>query len=194
MRSVSSGLILVTLIVSFSGSLSASQRGWVRDYVREHGDLTRQMISCGPPVGIREIVKHTQLTVEGIVSHAESGLSADEEYVYTDYVIDVTRVWRMTTRVTDRPGSTGPSPFLGGVAPQPPGVLPHVSDCDCRGLAASRWTAASSQRRQDFRRSTLASTSLRRHISVWTSGGGCPSASSMCALVMSSVSIRGART
>jgi hypothetical protein len=194
MRSVSSGLILVTLIVSFSGSLSASQRGWVRDYVREHGDLTRQMISCGPPVGIREIVKHTQLTVEGIVSHAESGLSADEEYVYTDYVIDVTRVWRMTTRVTDRPGSTGPSPFLGGDGSATPGGVTARVRLRLPWTGSVRWTATSSQRRQDFRRSTLASTSLRRHISVWTSGGGCPSASSMCALVMSSVSIRGART
>jgi hypothetical protein len=62
-------------------------------------------------VGIREVVEHTQLTVEGTVSHAESALTADEESVYTEYVIDVKRVFRMTTPVAERPGFSGPSPF-----------------------------------------------------------------------------------
>lgn len=39
--------------------VSAAQRGWLREEVRIHGDVNREMSSCGPPTGLKEIVNHT---------------------------------------------------------------------------------------------------------------------------------------
>lgn len=111
MRISSTPMTVLACIVCFSGALGASQREDIRALVREQGDITRVLISCGPPKGLKEIVEFTQLTIEGIVSHAETGL-AEQGYVYTDYVIDVKRILRMARTVTDRPTSPRPSPFV----------------------------------------------------------------------------------
>jgi hypothetical protein len=77
-------------------AVGAVQRcGW-REAVRTHGDINSVMISCGPPTGLKEIVEHTLLTVEGTIARADAALHEDDqrEFVYTDYIIDVTRVLR----------------------------------------------------------------------------------------------------
>jgi hypothetical protein len=105
----------VALIPCLAATLNAAQRGWVREYVRAHGDISQQLISCGPPTGLSEVVAHTQLTVEGVIARADSALHEDErdEYVYTDYVIDVTRAFRVPASVSRLvPGAPQPSPFV----------------------------------------------------------------------------------
>jgi hypothetical protein len=94
--------------------VAANQRASLRDQVREHGDITIQVISCGPPTGLREVVQFTQLTVEGTISQMVAALTPDEADVFTDYTIDVTRVLRMAPDAMTRstPGSTAPSPFV----------------------------------------------------------------------------------
>src|SRR4051812_17932473 len=91
-------LRLVLIVAAYAAglpSLAAAQDHWLRDRVREKGDMVlSSVISCGPPVGLMEIVKHTQLTVEGVVSRADSALTPEEDSLYTDYIIDVTRIFR----------------------------------------------------------------------------------------------------
>jgi hypothetical protein len=127
MKSRSRRLIgCVALIPCLAATLDAAQRGWLREHVRTHGDINRQMISCGPPTGLREVVAHTQLTVEGMVARADSALHESErdDYVYTDYVIDVTRAFRMPNQSVTRltPGATQPSPFVAGPSMTRPGA------------------------------------------------------------------------
>jgi hypothetical protein len=108
--------------------LSAAQRGYLREAVRTRGDINRVMTSCGPPIGLKEVVELTQLTVEGVITRADSALHEDEheEFVYTDFVIDVTRVFRLpnysVTRAT--PGATQPSPFIAEPPPTRPAATP----------------------------------------------------------------------
>jgi hypothetical protein len=108
----------VAVMPCLAATLNAAQRGWLREHVRTHGDINRQVISCGPPTGLKEIVAHTQLTVGGLVSRVESALHEDErdDYVYTDYVIEVTRAFRLPNQSAIRltPGATQPSPFVAG--------------------------------------------------------------------------------
>src|SRR4051812_5404206 len=118
-----SKLRLFLIIAVFSAtvpSVAAAQDGWVRALVRERGNVELlPMISCAPPTGLKEIVAETQLTVEGIVARAHSALthraaSPDDEDLYTDYVIQVTRVFRMAPGMVSRhtPGATEASPFI----------------------------------------------------------------------------------
>lgn len=107
--------LLVAACTAGLPSLVAAQDHWLRDRVREKGDLVLgPVISCGPPTGLREIVELTQLTVEGVVSRADSALTPDEDNLYTDYVIDVTRVFRMSPALVFRrtPGATDRTPFV----------------------------------------------------------------------------------
>jgi hypothetical protein len=109
---------LALIVVAYAAgvpSVTADQDHWLRDRVRDKGDLALSaVISCGPPVGLKEIVEYTQLTVEGTVSRADSALTPDEDDLYTDYVIDVTRVFRMSPDMVSRrtPGGTEGSPFV----------------------------------------------------------------------------------
>ena len=104
-------------------SVATAQDPWLRDRVREKGDMALSSVeSCGPPVGLKEIVDHTQLTVEGIVSRADSALTPEEHDLYTDYVIDVTRVFRMPAIVGRTLGATDVSPFVAAAPVSRPGA------------------------------------------------------------------------
>jgi hypothetical protein len=123
-----SQLRVALIVVAYAAglpSVAAAQDHWLRDRVREQGDLALgSVISCGPPVGLKEIVEHTQLTVEGVVSRADSVLMPGEMDLYTDYVIDVTRVFRMPPAVSSRrtPGATEVSPFVAAAPVSRPGA------------------------------------------------------------------------
>ena len=107
-------------------TLSASQGPSLRDLVRQHGDINPIVITCGPLVGLKELVEHTQLTVEGTVISATSSLTAAEDDVYTDYEINVIRVFRLPSQPPTRstPGPTdGPWPFVA----DPPQSRPAAS-------------------------------------------------------------------
>jgi hypothetical protein len=109
-------ICLVTVIGAFAVHVDAVQRGWLREAVRTGGDIKRHMTSCGPPTGLKEVVALTQLTVEGTIARADAALREDdhEEFVYTDFLIDVTRVFRWTVASGSlaRPGATALAPFL----------------------------------------------------------------------------------
>jgi hypothetical protein len=116
--------LLVAAYVAAVPSVAAGQDHWLRDRVRDKGDLAlSSVISCGPPVGLKEIVDHTQLTVEGVVARADSALTPEEDTLYTDYVIDVTRVFRMPAIFSRRtPGATETSPFVAAAPVSRPGA------------------------------------------------------------------------
>ncbi len=110
-------ICLVALIALLTGPVVAVQRGELRELVRTNRrDLNRQMHSFRPLTGLKEIVALTQLTVEGTIVRADAALREDdrEEFVYTDFVIDVTRVFRWPTAsgTLGRPGATAPAPFV----------------------------------------------------------------------------------
>jgi hypothetical protein len=110
-------ICIVSLIALCAGHVGATQRRDVREWVRTNRrDITRMTISCGPPVGLKEIVEHSQLTVEGTIVRADAALHEDDrqEFVFTDYVIDVIRVFRWPAGSVTRtmPGSTMSSPFV----------------------------------------------------------------------------------
>ena len=111
-------IALVSLIALCAGHVDAVQRGALREIVRTHGDINRVMDSCGPLTGLKEIVEHTQWTVEGTIVRADAALheSDRQEFVYTDYILDVTRVFRFPAGSVTRstPGATMSSPFLPG--------------------------------------------------------------------------------
>jgi hypothetical protein len=110
------GLIIAAAIISYAATPGAAQRGELRARVLASGSITRLTICCGPTIGLKETLEYTQLTVEGSVSVAETGLHEGErsEYVYTDYVVDVRRTFRLppypSTRAT--PGTAVPWPFV----------------------------------------------------------------------------------
>jgi hypothetical protein len=121
---MSSRSVLSVLAVAVTcAPLTAAQTGWsVREHVREHGRASIVLIACGPPIGLKEIVLHSQLTVEGTVASAESSLTPAEDDIYTDFVIDVIRLFRLSRQGTTRstPGHTESSPFVDGLAaPRP---------------------------------------------------------------------------
>src|SRR5688572_5243733 len=94
-------LIVAALISCSAASLSAGHSQSLRDLVREHGSANLAVIGRGV-IGLREIVQHTQLTVEGTVRVAESSLTAEEDSVYTDYLVDVIRVFRLPNQTAPR--------------------------------------------------------------------------------------------
>lgn len=112
-------ICLVSLIALCAVHVGAAQRGELREHVRTHGDINRVMISCGPPTGLKEVVELTQLTIEGTITRADAALYEGErdEFVYTDFVIDVTRVFRLPAASVTRstPGATMSAPFMAGV-------------------------------------------------------------------------------
>jgi len=58
-----------------------------------------------------------------VVSRADSALTPEEHDLYTDYVIDVTRVFRMPAIVSRRtPGATEVSPFVAAAPVSRPGA------------------------------------------------------------------------
>ena len=72
-------LIVTTTIACFAAnSFGAAQSGSLRDVVRERGDIDFITIGCGPVTGLKEILQHTQLTVEGTIALAESRLTAQK--------------------------------------------------------------------------------------------------------------------
>jgi hypothetical protein len=90
------------MLAWFAGtSIASGQNGrsW-RDYVRQHGDTNILVDLCGPITGLKEIVEVTQLTVEGTIATAEGKLTAKEDEVYTEYEIDVIRVFRCAFHAT----------------------------------------------------------------------------------------------
>lgn len=122
MRGAAHHLILVGVIVSAASPLCGAPRQSLREFVRQHGDTTQYLQGFFPPrLGIKDIVEQSSLTIEGVVSRVETSLTPDEVNIYTDVVIDVTRVFRMALQaeIAARPGpSSIPSPFVpeGGVA------------------------------------------------------------------------------
>lgn len=108
-------LCLILLIVLSGFPLSATQlsRGEIREYLREHGDLTRTFNSFNPTMGLRDIVELTPLTVEGFVTSTDSRFSENDRtiFVYTDYVIQVTHIFRRVTPLAALPGVRPSLPF-----------------------------------------------------------------------------------
>jgi hypothetical protein len=95
------------VIVCVATPLSGGQRESLRDLVRQQGDITQVVQFYYPPrLGITDIVEHSSLTIEGVVSQVETALTPDEVNIYTDVVIDLTRVFRMESHaeVAARPG------------------------------------------------------------------------------------------
>jgi hypothetical protein len=80
----------------FAGaSVASGQNGRsLRDHVRQHGDTNILVENCPPITGLKEIVEATQLTVEGLTTAVESGLTPKDDEVYTEYEIEVIRVFR----------------------------------------------------------------------------------------------------
>jgi hypothetical protein len=81
-----------------------------------HGDTTMTVHVCGPLTGLKEIIDIAPFTVEGTITAAESKLTAEEDEVYTEYEIDVIRVFRgpaAATRSTHGPTDQS-SPFVVG--------------------------------------------------------------------------------
>ena len=123
---------LVLLVALFATGVpsTATAQSWVRDQVRDRGDLVlASPDSCGPPTGLKEIVKFTQLTVEGVVSRVESALRPpDEDHLDTDYTLDVTRIFRTDLELSSsrlRPGATtSPSPFVAAAPTSRIGATP----------------------------------------------------------------------
>ena len=96
----------------------------LRDQVREHGDITIMLTACGGLAGLKEIIDIAPFTVEGTIAAAESKLTAEEDEVYTEYEIDVIRVFRGPAIATRSiPGPTDQSsPFVVGAPLTRPGV------------------------------------------------------------------------
>ena len=118
--------VIATTVGCAVVTLSASQGPSLRDLVRQHGNIDSIVISCGPLVGLKEIVEHTQLTVEGTVMSTTTSLTAEEDDVYTDYEINVIRGFRLPSQPPTRskPGPTaGPWPFVA----DPPQSRPAAS-------------------------------------------------------------------
>jgi hypothetical protein len=111
-----SRLHLVLVVAACAAGLpsaAAAQDHWLRDRLKGEWALPPVICFCAP-VGLKEIVELTQLTVEGVVSRADSALAPDEDRLDTDYVIDVTRVFRIAPVLFGRgtPEATHPLPFI----------------------------------------------------------------------------------
>ena len=122
MRSSSRCFILATTLGWWTTTPLSAQS--LRDLVRLHGDISITVDSCWPLTGLKEIVEFAPFTVEGTIMAAESKLTAEEDEVYTEYEIDVIRVFRgraAAARAT--PGPTDQSsPFVAGSPLMRPGM------------------------------------------------------------------------
>lgn len=82
----------------------------LRDHVRMHGDTMIVLTICGGLTELKEIIEIAPFTVEGMITVAESKLTAEEDEVYTECDIDVIRVFREpATAARSTPGPTAPS-------------------------------------------------------------------------------------
>jgi hypothetical protein len=122
MRSSSRCLIIATAIACWTMAPLGAQS--LRDQVREHGDITIMLTACGGLTGLKEIIDIAPFTVEGTITAAESKLTAEEDEVYTEYEIDVIRVFRGPAAATrSTPGATDrSSPFVASAPLTRPGV------------------------------------------------------------------------
>src|SRR5689334_21916647 len=122
MRSSSRSLIIATMLGWCTATGVSAQS--LRDLVRMHGDTTMTVNVCYPLIGLTEIVEFAPFTVEGTITAAQSKLTAGEDEIYTEYEIDVIRVFRgpaASARAT--PGPTDhSSPFVAGTLLTQPGV------------------------------------------------------------------------
>jgi hypothetical protein len=110
---------VVTLIALCAGDVRAVQRGELREWVRTNRrDVNRVLRHFMPPTGIKEIVELTQWTVEGTIVGADAALYEGDrwEFVYTDFIIDVTRVFRSPASTRSTLGTPMPSPVVPTVA------------------------------------------------------------------------------
>ena len=107
--------VVITTLAWFAGTSVASGqngRSW-RDYVRQHGDTNILVTYRTPITGLKEIVASTQVTIEGTITGAESRLTAKEDEVYTEYDIDVIRVFRAPrAMLRSMTAPSAPSPFI----------------------------------------------------------------------------------
>lgn len=104
---------MITTVAWFAAaSVSAQDRISWRDRVRLHGDMNILTELCGPITGLKEIVEVTQLTVEGTITAAEGRLTAEGDEVYTEYEIDVIRVFRAPTAAMRSTPGPITSPFV----------------------------------------------------------------------------------
>jgi hypothetical protein len=105
--------LMITTVAWFAAAaVSAQDRISWRDQVRLHGDMNILVELCGPITGLKEIVEFTQLTVEGMVTAAEARLTAEGNEVYTEYEIDVIRVFRAPTAAMRSTPGPMTSPFV----------------------------------------------------------------------------------
>src|SRR5262245_59345274 len=122
MRSSSRCLIVATALGWWTMTALSAQS--LRDLVRVQGDTTIVLTTCGGLTGLKEIIGIAPFTVEGMVTAVESKLTAEEDEVYTEYDIDVIRVFREpATAVRSTPGPTAlSSPFVADGSLSRPGV------------------------------------------------------------------------
>jgi hypothetical protein len=123
MRSSSRCLIIATALGWWMMTALSAQS--LRDHVRMHGDTTIILTTCGGLTGLKEIIEVAPFTIEGTITTADSKLTADEQYVYTEYEIDVVRVFRGSAAAAARatPGPTDQSsPFVAGAPLTRPGA------------------------------------------------------------------------
>jgi len=95
-----------------AASASAQDRISWRERVRSHGDMNILVTLSGPITGLKEIVEVTQLTVEGTITAAEGRLTAEGDEVYTEYEIDVIRVFRAPTAAMRSTAGPITAPFV----------------------------------------------------------------------------------
>jgi hypothetical protein len=122
MASSSRRLVIATTLAWWTMAPLDAQS--LRDHVRMHGDTTIMLTTCGGLTGLREIIEVAPFTVEGMITVAESKLTAEEDEVYTEYDIDVTRVLRepaIAARSTPGPTALS-SPFVADGPLTRPGV------------------------------------------------------------------------
>ena len=112
MRSSSRGFIIATTLGWWTMTPLSAQS--LRDLVHMYGSATMTVDSCGPLTGLKEIIELAPFTVEGTITLAESKLTAEEDDVYTEYEMDVIRVFRgPTAAARSTPGPTDQSsPFV----------------------------------------------------------------------------------
>lgn len=117
MPSKADRMIPLAMIVCVVSSVGAAPQQSLPDLVRKNGNITQVVQSFHPPgLGLKDLAEHSSLTIEGVVSHVQTSLTADEVNIYTDVTIDVTRVFRMELQgeITAAPRlSSMPSPFVG---------------------------------------------------------------------------------
>ncbi len=87
------------------------------DQVRRFGTI-EQVIQRGfQPAEFADIASRAQLIVEGVVTRTQSAFTPDQEEVYTDATLKLTRVWKQDSRAPEAAGGTIAVRQPGGVVP-----------------------------------------------------------------------------